>query len=422
MREQLERILARHGEKPVVSLCKKCLKKLSFKSGADAANLSDLCFWLFVFGDSEAVFALASVTHALLFDRNFTVWDEIHNIWALEVYLFRKRGDAEAAGERKNAILHNLRLPNQGETQEAHDRFRTKRYNRINYEEWTYKLDVEKAVAAGDKTHANSWRLSALKRMIGWGETGLYPDFAAHDEQRETEIVQYADILAGRTEPPRSAEDSAMVAVKKLPKKFRDACTLILADREAGTNALSAPVFDALARQRDAVFAELAYFDGDFEKALALDKALCPWWGEWHYGNVRTEHVAAMTFAAFRLGRETELAAFFKEQIERERARTDENDHILASAIRFYEAQIERLAASYDAAVSSVDGSGLLRQRIKDGTPEDLKAYAKSGLWRVASDTQVRPMDLLGEAWLWPVLTDKVLREIAAASVPPQKE
>ncbi|MCL2654438.1 MAG: hypothetical protein FWD65_01890 [Coriobacteriia bacterium] len=413
MQELLEQITERHTEKQIVSLCKKCLKKLSFKSGADVSNLTDLVFWLFIFGDNEAVFQLAGLTHGMPFDHNFSVWDSLHIIWALEVYLLRKSGDVKGADVRRCAILANLRLTMEDETQEEHDRREAKQYKRIDYKEWTYQLKIEGAVASGNKASANAWRLSALERMIGWGETGLYPDFVAHDEQREQEIVQYANILAGREESPVLEPDNTRVVTKRLPKKFRDACDLVITDRESGVAALSAPAFESFAHQRDAVFAELAYFDGDLGKALELDKTLCPYWGEWHYSNIRTEHCAAMTFAAFRLGKEAGLIEFFKEQIAFEQSRTQVSQVV----IRGYEIQIERLTTGYKELVAMPRQGSLLSMRIKDRSLEGLKAYSASGLWRPASRTQVRPMELFSDVWLYPALNDRALQEIASAIV-----
>jgi hypothetical protein len=304
-----------------------------------------------------------------------------------------------------------------GDTQEKHDSSCTKRYKRMSYKEWTYQLEINKAAAGGDKASANRWRKHALKRLIGFGETGLYPDFEAHDKQREAEIIQYANILAEREIASEPELDTGVILVKKLPKKFRDVCTLILSNREQGVHALADPAFDAFAHQRDAIMAELAYFDGDFEKALQLDMSICPWWSEWHYCNVCTEHIAAMSFAAFRLSREAELIAFFKEQITWEQFRAGEKEHIIRANVRYYESQIEKLIAGYETTAATPRTSSLFSQRVKDGSPESLIAYTREGLWRIASVTQVRPMEFFCYEWLYKTLTDQTLRDIAAAII-----
>ena len=45
-------------------------------------------------------------------------------------------------------------------------------------------------------------------------------------------------------------------------------------------------------------FAPVAYFNLDYEKALALDLTILPWLEEWYYSNVSDEHMIAMTVAA----------------------------------------------------------------------------------------------------------------------------
>jgi len=137
MQELFEQILAGHQEKEILALCKKCIKKLSFKSGTDVSNLADLGFWLFIFGDQDAALKVAALTHELPFNHNFSVWEPIHALWGLEVYLLRKSGNAEGSAARRNALIANLRLPWKEETQESHDRNEAKRSNRIEYAEWT---------------------------------------------------------------------------------------------------------------------------------------------------------------------------------------------------------------------------------------------------------------------------------------------
>ena len=56
--------------------------------------------------------------------------------------------------------------------------------------------------------------------------------------------------------------------------------------------------------QAAAVKAEVAYFNLDYERALALDLTILPWLEEWYYSNVSDEHMIAMTVAAIQLHRE----------------------------------------------------------------------------------------------------------------------
>lgn len=102
--------------------------------------------------------------------------------------------------------------------------------------------------------------------------------------------------------------------VVKLPKKVRMVCYEIMDGKEGALDTLES-FADKYPHQVAAVKAEVAYFNMDYEKALALDLAILPWLEEWYYSNVSDEHMIAMTVAAIRLHREQELIeALTKEQ------------------------------------------------------------------------------------------------------------
>ena len=102
--------------------------------------------------------------------------------------------------------------------------------------------------------------------------------------------------------------------VVKLPKKVRMVCYEIMDGKEGALDTLES-FADKYPHQVAAVKAEVAYFNLDYEKALALDLTILPWLEEWYYSNVSDEHMIAMTVAAIRLHREQELMeALTKEQ------------------------------------------------------------------------------------------------------------
>lgn len=102
--------------------------------------------------------------------------------------------------------------------------------------------------------------------------------------------------------------------VIKLPKKFRMVCYEIM-DGKAGALDTLESFADKYPHQVAAVKAEVAYFNLDYEKALALDLTVLPWLEEWYYSNVSDEHMIAMTVAAIHLHREQDLIeALTKEQ------------------------------------------------------------------------------------------------------------
>ena len=102
--------------------------------------------------------------------------------------------------------------------------------------------------------------------------------------------------------------------VVKLPKKVRVVCYEIMDGREEALDTLES-FADKYPHQVAAVKAEVAYFNLDYEKALALDLTILPWLEEWYYSNVSDEHMTAMTVAAIQLHREQEMIeALTKEQ------------------------------------------------------------------------------------------------------------
>ncbi|MDO5061729.1 MAG: hypothetical protein Q4D77_01015 [Peptostreptococcaceae bacterium] len=107
--------------------------------------------------------------------------------------------------------------------------------------------------------------------------------------------------------------EEKITAIKKYPKKFKDLCTMVRDGK--GSEALAMlEAYDGLENQKKAVFAEIAYFEGDWKKALELDKEIFPFFGEWHFGNVKSEHIMAMCHAGLMLGEEKELLGWFENE------------------------------------------------------------------------------------------------------------
>ena len=90
--------------------------------------------------------------------------------------------------------------------------------------------------------------------------------------------------------------------VIKLPKKFRMVCYEIMDGKEGALDALES-FAEKYPHQVAAVKAEVAYFDLDYEKALALDLTILPWLEEWHYSNVSDEHMNAIYSPDMLVGR-----------------------------------------------------------------------------------------------------------------------
>ena len=54
---------------------------------------------------------------------------------------------------------------------------------------------MDAAIERNDKTLANAYRFTALKRLIGWGVTGLYPQLEKNKTVVNNLIEEYIQIL-----------------------------------------------------------------------------------------------------------------------------------------------------------------------------------------------------------------------------------
>ena len=103
--------------------------------------------------------------------------------------------------------------------------------------------------------------------------------------------------------------------VIKLPKKFREACYSIMDGHNETLETLES--FSQYPHQITSVKAEVAYYNMDYENALKYDLDTLPFFDEWYYSNVGDEHMAAMSFAAIKLQRETQVIEAFTQEQER---------------------------------------------------------------------------------------------------------
>ena len=109
------------------------------------------------------------------------------------------------------------------------------------------------------------------------------------------------------------------MTIVRLSKKFRMVCYAIMDGFDEALDTLES-FADQYPHQVAAVKAEIAYFNMDYEKALALDLSILPWLEEWYYSNVSDEHMSAMTVAAIQLHREQEMIEVLTKEQARIRA------------------------------------------------------------------------------------------------------
>jgi len=220
--------------------------------------------------------------------------------------------------------------------------------------------------------------------------------------------------------------------VVKLPKKVRMVCYEIMDGKEEALDTLES-FADKYPHQVAAVKAEVAYFNMDYEKALALDLAILPWLEEWYYSNVSDEHMIAMTVAAIRLHREQELIdALTKEQLW---AKLVEQNKKLSQDDPDARRKLYNHCCMFGTARDAVDlfeeiqGVPMADSSYRDAIARYLylgerekalqtaERLATSRLWAVAGPTQVRPMSFFEDPNLREFLLEpESLRRIREAA------
>lgn len=189
--------MANHSEKKIISLCKKLTKKCSFTSGADATNLCELAYWLYVAGDSENALKVCEHTNIDIPAKiNYNVWDFILFIWGLEAHIYNENGktaDKEFRVEQMKKVWSTPK--NSNDTEEKAWDFMQKIFNRQTFELVCDIKKIEEDEAAGDKKSADSYRFIALYSMISYGITGFCHDLEKNKNELGEKIKEYIECL-----------------------------------------------------------------------------------------------------------------------------------------------------------------------------------------------------------------------------------
>ena len=185
-----EEIMERQDDKKIVSICKKLNKKCSFASGADAANLCELAYRLYVMGAKEDALKVCEFTNIDIPTKiNYNVWDFILFIWGLEAYIYNEDGRSEDKEYRVSLMKKVWSTPkNALDTEEKAWAFMQKIFARKSIEDVCDINEIEEAEAEGDKKSANATRLTALYNMIGYGITGFCPELEKNNDELKTKI------------------------------------------------------------------------------------------------------------------------------------------------------------------------------------------------------------------------------------------
>lgn len=185
-----------HSLKEIRSICDKLNKSFNFDSGKDAELLCKLAYLLYIRDDFEHVKIISQFTHTAPFPGKgyFRVWDFILFIWGLEVYVLQQEGNRNLAQERINAIklVCELPLPDMYESAEKQKNAELTRRRNCKCVDVLRQKEISSATSVRS---ANSWRLIALYKMIGYTFTGLYPDLVLHQNEIEEAIEDYVQKL-----------------------------------------------------------------------------------------------------------------------------------------------------------------------------------------------------------------------------------
>lgn len=183
-----ETIQAQHTEKPIVSMCKKLIKKCSFNSGADIQNLCHLAYWLYVYGYEDDALLVCETTHDADYPGKggFNVWDFIIYMWGLEAHIMKCRNLTEEAAERIKKMDDLWLLTS---TAPEHEEARR---NRFTVDSCSYEKEISNAATS---SAANRWRFLALFKLIGYGTTGLFPNLEANKSAVNALVEQYVSLL-----------------------------------------------------------------------------------------------------------------------------------------------------------------------------------------------------------------------------------
>ena len=194
-----EQIMEICSEKKVVSRCKKLSKKSKLTSGAVAGTLTELGYWLYVYGHIAEAIKVCEFSHIeepKPGKVNYNIWDFVLWLWGLEAYIYRKQNAEERCNERIVAMERVWSIPSgifdTTEKISAHNRSIR---NSLTYEDAINKNKIEEQLESNSKSGVNEYRFTALFCMIGYGVTGLYPHLEEHKAELEELIEQYIQFL-----------------------------------------------------------------------------------------------------------------------------------------------------------------------------------------------------------------------------------
>ncbi len=178
MQEIIEKIMSTIDKKKVQSLCKKILKKCSFKSKNDLNNVSDLATWLYIYGYYEDAIKVCDMLREIEFSGNYDTWWHVDFCMCLKARVLRENGVIDGREE----LLERI---NEHRHPELY----------VNGVKW-YRETLNKNIQNDDAYRPNrindGWRMCKLHHAIMDREAGNHP---IPDDELETDIKEIIDLL-----------------------------------------------------------------------------------------------------------------------------------------------------------------------------------------------------------------------------------
>jgi hypothetical protein len=206
MNNLFDEIMEKCNHKKVVGLCKKLTKNLSFNSINDCKNLCDLAFWLYVFNYTQLAMECIKLTYDFPEDTGIWSWGFIDMMWGLEIRILRLEGkndDAEKIVQKIKEL--NISLLKKGvnekftfEILENRDKRRRERFvfkgvSQQHQIEVSKQNQINGQLELNHIQRANDWRFNGLMELIGYTETGLFPNLNKEKEKIEEAIKIYEE-------------------------------------------------------------------------------------------------------------------------------------------------------------------------------------------------------------------------------------
>ena len=178
MDELINRIMTSVPKKKVQSLCKKILKKCSFKSKSDLDNVIILATWLYIYGYQDEAAEVCDLLSGMSFTGNYDLLDRADYAACLKARILRERG----IEENREELLQRV---NEHRNPELYP-------NLVDYYRKTLNLNIE----SDDRYHPGKvndfWRINKLISAIKYREAGGHP---IPDEEFEKDIAELISIL-----------------------------------------------------------------------------------------------------------------------------------------------------------------------------------------------------------------------------------